>query len=149
MLLLDMASKNEGTLRRRFLSLRMAVALSLFGIAQCQEPGEDLTVAGTTTKTIRVSSTSTTTIQAHLASAVPSKNMPKGDVYILQGCYRPNVARSIDTMLGQDATSPNATARDGMTLSACLDFCKVPASTGTQSKKDHSLSLYVGLSNGK
>ncbi|KAG8167737.1 hypothetical protein KVR01_003426 [Diaporthe batatas] len=143
--LLDMGSKTEGTIRRRFLSLRVAVALSPFGIAQCQESGEDLTVSGT--KTVHVSSTSTITIPAHSASAIPSRNMPKGEVYILQGCYRPNAVRSLDTMLGEDATNPNGTARDGMSLSACLDLCKLPALPETQSEQEYS--LYVGLSNGK
>lgn len=147
--LLDMASKNEGTRWWRFLSLRMAVALSLFGSTQCQESGEDLTVSGTTTKTVHVSSTSTITMQAHSASAIPSENMPKGEVYILQGCYRPDVLRDIETMLGEDATKPSVTAGNGMSLSACLDLCKVPASPETRSKQEYSLSLYVGLANGK
>lgn len=142
-----MASKNEGMTWRRVLSLHLAVALSLFNITQCEESRGDLTVSGTTT--VHVSSTSTITIQAHSASAIPSEIMPKGEVYILQGCYRPNVVRSIETMLGEDAWNPNATARDGMSLSTCLDLCKSPASPETQSKQDYSLSLYVGLSNGK
>lgn len=148
MLLLDMASKSEGTIRRRFLSLRMAVALSLLGIAQCQSSGEVLTtVHGTSTTTLSL--TRTITIQTYTPTTLQREKMQKGAVYILQGCYGPNEARDVETVLGADATARNATGKDGMSLSMCLDFCKSPAPTEVKSRDEQRLSLYVGLSDGR
>lgn len=146
--LLEMASKNEGTIRRRLLSLRVAVALSLFGIARCQASGEDLTtVHGTSTTTLSL--TRTITIQAHTPTALQSQKMQKGEVYILQGCYGYNEPSDVGTMLGTNSTVRNAAGKDGMSLSMCLDFCKSTVPPEIKSKDEQSLSLYVGLSDGK
>lgn len=146
--LLEMTSKNEGTIRRRLLSLRMAVALSRFNIAQCQASGDDLTtVHGTSTTTLSL--TRTITIQAHTPTALQSHKMQKGEVYILQGCYGYNEPSDVGAILGTNATVRNAAGKDGMSLSMCLDFCKSTAPPGSKSKDEQSLSLYIGLSDGK
>lgn len=143
-----MGSKNEGTIGRRFLPPCMAVALSLFGIAQCHASGEhDTTVHGTSTTTLSL--TSTVTVQPNTPTALQSQEMQKGEVYILQGCYGQDEPGDVGTMLGANVTVRNAAGKDGMSLSMCLNFCKSPASPEIKSRDEHGLSLFVGLSEGK
>lgn len=148
MLLLAMASKSEGTLGRRFLPSCVAVALSLLSNVQCQASGEELTrVHGTSTTTLSL--TRTITIQPNTPTALQSKEMHKGEIYILQGCYEQDEPGDVGTMLGPNATVRNAAGKDGMSLSMCLDLCKSPASPETKPEDEQDLSLYVGLSDGK
>jgi hypothetical protein len=149
MLLLEMSSKNEGTMWRWFLSLRILVALSLFGIVQCWASGEDLTTAHDTSTTNLALTQTITTSQAYTPTALQSEKMQRGEVYILQGCYKPNEARDVETILGADEAARNATGADGMSLAMCLDFCQSSAQPGIRSRGEQSLSLYVGLSDGR
>lgn len=143
-----MVSTNEGTIGRRLLPSCMAVALSLLGIAQCHASGEeDTTVHGTSTTTLSL--TSTITVQANAPTALQSKEMQKGEVYVLQGCYGQGEPSHVETMLGTNSTVRNAAGKDGMSLSMCLNFCKSPASPEIKPRDEQSLSLFVGLSEGK
>ena len=126
----------------------MVVALSLFGIAQPQASGEKFTtIQGTSTTTLSL--TRTITIQANTPTALQSEKMQKGEVYILQGCYGQDEPSDVGTILGTNFTVRNAAGKDGMSLSMCLDFCKSPPPTETKPRDEQSLSLYVGLSDGK
>lgn len=126
----------------------MAVALSLFGIAQCQASGEEYTTVHSTSTTT-LSLTSTITVQANTPTALQRKEMQKGEVYILQGCYGQGEPSNVETMLGSNVTVRNAAGKDGMSLSMCLNFCKSPASPEIKPRDEQSLSLFVGLSEGK
>lgn len=146
--LLDMVSKNEGTIGRRLLPSCRAIALSLLCMAQGQALGEDsITVLGTYTTTLSL--TRTITIQANTPTAVQSKEMQKGEVYILQGCYGQGEPSDVGATLGANVEVRNATGKDGMSLSMCLDLCKSPASPEIKPRDEQSLSLFVGLSDGK
>lgn len=148
MLILEMVSKNEGTIGRRLLPSCMVVALSLFGIAQRQASGEDFTTIHSTSTTT-LSLTSTITVQASTPTARQSQEMQEGAVYILQGCYGQEEPSAVGTILGANVTLPNASGRDGMSLSTCLVSCKTPASHDVKPRHEQDLSLFVGLSDGK
>lgn len=148
MLILEMVSKNEGTIGRRFLPSCMAVALSLFGIAQRQASGQDFTtIHGTSTTTLSL--TSTITVQASTPTARQSQEMQGGAIYILQGCYGQEEPSDVGTILGANVTLRNAYGRDGMSLSTCMESCKTPASHEVKPRHEQDLSLFVGLSDGR
>lgn len=126
----------------------MAVALSLFGLAQRQASGEELTtIHGTSTTTLSL--TRTITVQASTPTALQSEEMQKEEVYILQGCYGQVEPSDVGTLLGANYTVRNASGKDGMSLSMCLDFCKSPPPTQTKPQEGRGLSPFVGLSDGK
>lgn len=147
MILLDMALKNEGTIGRRLLQSCMTIALSLLDIAQCHGTEEHLTtIHATSTTTLSLTRTRTVT---STPTALQSEEMQKGEVYILQGCYGQDEPSDVRTMLGTNVTVRDAAGKDGMSLSMCLDFCKLPAAPETKSRDEQTLSSFVGLSDGK